>query len=169
MRANAGGGIDASGAELFLENASVSGNGGMFSNLGGLALADTDIDATYTTVAGNDAQMSARISVYCTGAASGNVRNSILVGSGNSVDGCGGITFDTNGVDDSGLGGTNDNVGALNPAWFSNPAAGDYGLSASGETTFMDIAMHQAGDPLADIDGDPIPTDMPSFPGYDQP
>ena len=33
----------------------------------------------------------------------------------------------------------------------------------------MDIALWQPGDPVADIDGDPIPTDLPSFPGYDQP
>ena len=33
----------------------------------------------------------------------------------------------------------------------------------------MDIAMWEDGDPTADVDGDDIPTDMSSFPGYDQP
>jgi hypothetical protein len=54
-------------------------------------------------------------------------------------------------------------------SWFAMPDMGDYHLTTSGETEFADIAMWQEGDPLTDIDGDPIPTDMPSFPGYDQP
>ena len=33
----------------------------------------------------------------------------------------------------------------------------------------MDIAQWDEGDPLFDFEGDAIPTDMPSFPGYDQP
>ncbi len=33
----------------------------------------------------------------------------------------------------------------------------------------MDIAQWTKGDPLTDIDGDAIPQEMPSFPGYDQP
>ena len=169
VRGNAGGGIDASGAQVYLVNTSVSGNGGNFSTLGGLALGDTTFEATFSTVAGNNAQLDARVSLYCTGATTGSVRNSIVVGSGNSVDGCGGLTFTNSGVDQTGLGLSNDNVGALNPGWFTNPAAGDFHLSATGDGIFEDLAQWEDGDPLADFDGDAIPTAAPSHPGYDQP
>ena len=53
--------------------------------------------------------------------------------------------------------------------WFVSLGMNDYHLTTAGETAFMDIAMWQTGDPLADVDGHPIPTDVPSFPGYDQP
>jgi hypothetical protein len=169
VRANAGGGIDASGAVVDLRNSAIAGNGGMFSTLGGLAIADSEVSAAYTTIAGNDAQISTRISLYCTGVTTGSVANSILLGSGASIDGCGGLEFATNAVDIGGLPPGNDNVGPLDPGWFSSPGTGDFHLTTSGGTTFMDIASWQEGDPLFDIDGEPIPTDMPSFPGYDQP
>jgi len=68
---------------------------------------------------------------------------------------------------DHDLGGSNFNVG-YDATWFS-PDDGDVHLTPAGEAVLMDIAMWQPGDPSADIDGDPIPTDVPSFPGYDQP
>jgi hypothetical protein len=51
------------------------------------------------------------------------------------------------------LGGDNSVVGAVDDGWFSNYDVGDFHLSATGQTTFMDIAEWNDGDPLVDIDG----------------
>ena len=166
---NNGGGIDQVGGELRMTNSVVALNGGSVSPFGGLSIDGVDILVSYTTIAGNDSQNTG-MSIRCSGANTGEVRNSIVSGEdASSVDPCAGVSVLSSRVDEGGLGGTNTNVGAFDPGWFSNPATGNYHLTGSGETVFMDIADWQAGDPLFDVDGDPIPTDMPSFPGYDQP
>ncbi|MBL4683325.1 MAG: hypothetical protein JKY37_01955 [Nannocystaceae bacterium] len=166
---NNGGGIDQVGGELRMTNSVVALNGGSVSPFGGLSIDGVDILVSYTTIAGNDSQNTG-MSIRCSGANTGEVRNSIVSGEdASSVDPCAGVRVLSSGVDEGGLGGTNTNVGAFDPGWFSNPAMGNYHLTGSGETVFMDIADWVTGDPLFDVDGDPIPTDMPSFAGYDQP
>ena len=169
VASNSGGGIDVSGGELNILNSAVGLNGNdLTSQIGGVAVDGTQVSVTYSVVAGNRALASSRASLYCSGGVSGEVRNSILVAGGDSIDGCGSLTLETNAVD-AALQGANENVGAISASWFSSLGANDYHLTASGEAVFMDIAQWTKGDPLTDIDGDAIPQDMPSFPGYDQP
>src|SRR5690606_9907963 len=100
----------------------------------------------------------------------GFVRNSILLGRDPlSLSGCTGITFSGNAVDEPvGFAGNQD-VGMFESAWFVDPAAGDFQLTAAGQAALAGIAQWQEGDPLYDHAGDPIETGGPSFPGYDQP
>ncbi len=136
--------------------------------VGGVAVNGTAVDVRYSTIVDNESTAAGSESFACDGAVSGEVRNSIVVGAGGSVDSCSGVTFSGNAADEA-LGGTNDNVGAFVAGWFMNLGANDFGLTASGETTLMDIAQWAEGDPVTDIDGELIPQEMPSFPGYDQP
>lgn len=167
---NNAGGLDIAGGELHMRNSVVARNGDEFSStVGGIALDGTIVDITYSTIAINEALTAARGSLFCSGGESGSIRNSTIVADGNTIDGCAAALLATNAVDDSGIGGPNDNVGAADPGWFSNVGADNFHLSMTGETVFMDLAQWQDGDPTTDVDGDPIPTDMPSFPGYGQP
>ena len=168
VRANSEGGLDQTGGSLSLVNSVVAGNGGSFSAFGGISLDGVEVEVAYATIAGNDSQ-NAGMSFRCSGTNSGAVRNSIIVGADPASVDCSGPLFESNAVDETGLGATNQMVGAFNPGWFSNPGAGDFTLTASGESEFMDIAQWADGDPLFDFEGDAIPTDAPSFPGYDQP
>lgn len=168
VRANSGGGIDQVSGELRLTNSAVALNGGTLSPFGGISLDGVDVVATYSTIAGNDSQNSG-MSIRCSGMNSGTVRNCIISGAdAASIDACSGVTLVDNAVDEMVLPG-NTFVGAVDGGWFVDAVSGNFHLTASGEAEFMDIAQWQDGDPLADVNGDAIPTDMPSFPGYDQP
>ena len=171
IASNDAGGISASGdtTEVLLVNSAVVDNTNTDS-IPAISLQNSaDIFVTYSTITDNLAGIGETDSIVCSGS-SGEVRNSIVLGAqANSVAGCTGVAFSFSAVDENGLGASNANVGAHEDAWFANPLTGNYHLSATGETTFMDIAEWQEGDPAADVDGDPIPTDMPSFPGFDQP
>jgi hypothetical protein len=170
VRANAGGGMVVDGAttSLAMENSVVGDNVGAAAGPG-VRVISADIAITYSTVVSNGTFANPD-NIECLSGAGGEVRNSIFSGpNGNSIITCAGLSWDYNAMDTSGLGGTNDNVGMYDAAWFVSPGTGNYGLSSAGEPEFMDIAQWQDGDPLADFEGDPIPTDMPSFPGYDQP
>jgi hypothetical protein len=170
VRANAGGGMVVDGAttSLAMENSVVGDNVGAAAGPG-VRVISADIAITYSTVVSNGTFANPD-NIECLSGAGGEVRNSIFSGpNGNSIITCAGLSWDYNAIDTSGLGGTNDNVGMYDAAWFVSPGTGNYGLSSAGEPEFMDISQWQDGDPLADFEGDPIPTDMPSFPGYDQP
>ena len=166
VRANAGGGVVVNGATFIAEDSAIS------TNLGanpGVQVINSTLELTYSTLVGNFASGGTPDSIQCTNP-SGFVRNSVVQGEGaTSVAGCGALSWDYSAVDTSGLGGTNDNVGAWTSSWFEMPDSGNYHLTSAGETGLDGIAEWQAGDPLFDVDGDAVPTDMPSFPGYDQP
>ncbi len=167
---NDDGGIVTQTGELWIENSVIATNGnGTLSVFGGVTTNTTAVDITYSTLLGNAAMNTARGSLFCLGGESGSIRNSIIAGSGDSIDGCDAITFETNAVDASSLGGSNPNVGPAMAAWFLDLSMDNYRLSPNGATVFADIAMWQEGDPLVDVDGEPIPTMTPSLPGYDQP
>jgi hypothetical protein len=170
VRNNGGGGISVAGGDLELANSVVALNGNGISIFGGISLNTADVFVTYSTIAGNDSA-NATMSVQCSNMVSGEVRNSIIVGAdGESVGTCAPLSFTTNAMDLAvPLAGGNVNVGAFVNGWFTSAAMGDYRLSASGQGVIPEAATWQEGDPLFDFDGDPIPTDMPSFPGYDQP
>lgn len=170
VRANSEGGIDQTGGALSLVNSVVALNGSLAATFGGLRLDSVEVQVTYSDVVGNQSGTGSRSSIFCVGGGGGEVRNTIAAGPGGStISGCAALSFETNAVDTSGLGATNTSVGMYDNGWFSNPGAGDFTLTASGETEFMDIAQWVEGDPLFDFEGDAIPTDVPSFPGYDQP
>lgn len=167
VRANSGGGVVVNGASLEARNSAISNNLG---SSPGMQLFNGSIEVSYSTLVGNFASGGTPDTLQCT-APSGFVRNSIVSGeSASSISGCAALDWDYNAVDTTGLGATNDDsIGAWDSGWFAAPDTGDYHLTASGETEFMDIAQWQDGDPLTDVDGDAVPTDVPSFPGYDQP
>ncbi len=169
VASNSGGGIDVSGGELNILNSAVGRNGDGFSSLfGGISANSATLDLRYSSIVANSSVDSGSSSLQCIGATSGSVSNAIIVADGNSVDVCASLDFSGVAADEM-LGGENQSVGSAISTWFVSPATNDYHLTASGEAVFMDIAQWTKGDPLTDIDGDAIPQEMPSFPGYDQP
>ena len=168
---NTAGGIDVSSGQLLMRNSAVGRNGDdLSSTVGGLRLDGTAVDITYSSLVGNEALNSTRGSLFCVGGETGSIRNSILVGVGSSIGGCDGLTFENDALDDPGVMGTNvQDVGPTMPAWFSGLGVGDFHLTTTGAMAFGGLATWEVGDPLTDVDGDPIATDGVSTPGYDQP
>ncbi len=167
---NDSGGLDIAGGELLARNSVVGLNGDPLTSLiGGMRLDGTAVELTYTTIIGNQAMTAARSSLFCAGSGSGVIRNSIVAGAGDSIDACEMITFESNAVDTPGLGRSNLNVGMAMPEWFVDLSVDDFHLTATGEKELTNIATWQEGDPITDVDGDPIPMGAPSLPGYDQP
>jgi len=167
---NGGGGLDMSGGELRITTSAIGLNGNeLSSSVGGLRVDGTIVDVTYSSLVGNEALDNTRGSVFCVGGVSGVIRNSIVIGAGDSISGCDDIMFDWSALDTAGFSGSNVDVGPVTPGWFVGLAANDFHLTASGQETFADIALWEPGDPLTDIDGDPIPMEQSSTPGYDQP
>jgi len=164
---NAAGGIDISSGQLSMRNSAVGRNGDdLSSSIGGMRLDGTVVDITYSSIIGNEAINPARGSLFCLGGETGSIRNSIVVGAGSSIDGCDGITFSNDALDDPGVTGMDlVNVGPTMPAWFAGLGLGDFHLTATGEMVFGGLATWQPGDPLTDFDGDPIATDGESTPG----
>lgn len=132
-------------------------------------LDSTSVDITYSTIIGNEATNAARRSISCAGDEIGEIRNSIIATTGNSVDGCDRLSFLGNAVDDPDAAANGTEVGPAMPAWFVDLGMSNFHLSGAGADALMGIAMWQEGDPLTDIDDEAIPTEMPSAPGYDQP
>lgn len=125
------------------------------------------VDLRYVTVAGNT------LSMECWQPyPNGSVRNSILVGNGNSIQGANAsaclnaLSFIDNAVDQANYGAQ---VGAYQAGWFANPSQQDFHLSASGSTTFANVADWDEGDPLVDYDGDARPTSSRGRAGADEP
>ncbi|MEM9457496.1 MAG: hypothetical protein AAGF11_25175, partial [Myxococcota bacterium] len=170
VQTNDGGGIsvDGLGTHLYAENSVIAGNIGPVAGAG-IRIIAANAELTYSVVVSNGT-FAAPVNFECLGDVSGEVRNSIISGpNGNSINACDTLTWNTNALDTDNLGATNTNIGPYSNSWFVDPGIGDYHLDATQLPMFMDIAMWQKGDPITDIDGDPIPTEMASFPGYDQP
>lgn len=135
----------------------------------GLRITAAEVDITYSVIVSNGTFANPD-NVECLSNVSGAITNSIVLGPvGGSIVTCDGLSWEHNALDVVGLGATNQNVGAYDGAWFVEPGVGDYHLTTAGGMALMDMAMWQDGDPLADIDGDPIPVGGPSLPGVDQP
>ncbi|MEM7158876.1 MAG: hypothetical protein AAF799_38915 [Myxococcota bacterium] len=116
----------------------------------------------HSTIAGN------HNTVSCDGSSGGGeIRNSIIVGAypGSFSSWCS-LTFADNAVD-GGLG-AGQSVGIFDSDWFVDAPAGDFHLSAEGQSVFADIADWDEGDPLFDVDGDPRPQEAPGYPGIDE-
>jgi hypothetical protein len=167
---NSGGGINCVAGELALENSAIGLNGNAFaSSVGGVRVDGTAVTITYSSIVANEALLDPRGSLSCTGGATGEVRNSIVVGGGSSVDACDAIAFVTSAVDDPMIGGTTVDVGPAMNAWFVALGLADFHLTMQGRTAMEGIAVWQDGDPVTDIDGDPIDLGALGYPGYDQP
>jgi hypothetical protein len=159
---NGGGGILAqASAELVLRNCFV---GGAVSDVDAIAVNASTLSALYTTIGGGPVLGGRARALYCEGAVIAAVRNSILVSADamSEVE-CAGAVL-TNSA-------TEADVGMLNIMWFMGYATGNFSLTASGATTFADIAQWTTGDPPTDIDGSPRPTvdGTPDYAGADTP
>jgi hypothetical protein len=166
VRANNNRGVSIDNATLRAQNSAISRNadGGP-----GIYAIDATFEITYSVLAGNNSSVGPDTMV-CLTAPSGFVRNSIVAGMAtNSVSNCGALTWETNAVDTAGLGASNESVGAYQAGWFLAPNDGDFRLTASGQSEFENIAQWQDGDPLTDIEMNPIPTEVESYAGYHQP
>lgn len=146
---NSGGGIVAeAGADLRMRNCFV---GGAAADVDAVAIDGSALDMLYTTVGGGTVLGGRARALYCSGATTVDVRNSILVSADPMPEvECAGAALTTST--------TEADVGNLNITWFDGYATGDFSLSPSGATTFADVAQWTTGDPPADIDGDLRPT-----------
>lgn len=145
---NAGGGLlGSSAASLTLRNCFV---GGGAQDVDAIAVNSSTLDMLYTTVGGGGVLAGQARALFCGGGATASARNSILVSADPVSDvECPGVTLTTSA--------TEADIGNLDVAWFNGYAAGDFSLSASGTSTFADIAQWRDGDPAIDIDGDARP------------
>ena len=158
---NSGGGVRAeNGAELVLRNCFV---GGASADVDAIALDGSILEMAYTTVGGGSVIVTQTRALFCTNGATADARNSILL----SLDPmpeivCPGVML-TNSASEAEVG--------FDATWFNGYATGDFSLSASGATTFADIAVWQSGDPTTDLDGDPRPAidGTPDYAGADVP
>jgi len=167
---NGGGGINCLAGELALENSAVGLNGNAFaSSVGGVRVDGTAMTIIYSSIVANEALSDPRGSLSCTGGATGEVRNSIVVSGGSSVDACDAIAFATSAVDDPAIGGTTTDVGPAMNGWFVDLGLADFHLTMQGRAAMEGIAIWQDGDPVTDVDGDPIDLGILGYPGYDQP
>lgn len=170
VRGNAGGGISSDGGLVQASVSAVVSNGDTWSSaFGGLWVTDANLDLRYSTIVSNGASSDVRRGIVCSGVVSGDVRNSVVFGGSSSANGCGAVSFAFSAVDDARLGPTNAVFESFSPAWYAGFGPLDPHLSRVGREALMGIAQWGDGDPTADIDGDPIAADAPSFPGFDQP
>ena len=160
---NSGGGVLAeNGAELVMRSCFVGSGGAVDTDA--IVVNGASLDLLYTTVGGGAVISQRTRALYCQGAAVVTARNSVLV----SLDmmpevECAGATL-TNTA-------TEAESGMLSAMWFANYATGDFTLTASGATTFADVAVWSVGDPGTDIEGDPRPEvdGSPDYAGADVP
>ena len=165
VRANGFGGVAVNNGSLHARNSAISRN---TDGAPGIQAINSTVELTYCTLAGNN-HLGGPDSMECLNP-SGFVRNSIITGAAvDSVSNCGALTWEGNAIDTAGLGDDNETIGSYLASWFQDPNAGNFRLSVAGVMVFEDIAQWEPGDPVADVDGSPIETQGPSFPGYHQP
>jgi len=166
---NAAGGVRMLGGHLELDNATVAANGDGLSGAG-LVLVSAEIDAIYSTVAGNDAF--GPDTLQCDGVTAGSIRNSILHGAENESSelACFMLEVENCAVDSAVFSGSgNVAVGGYQPGFFTDPSDGDFRLAAPPLTPYGDIAQWVDGDPPLDADGTERPVDVLGYAGIDQP
>ncbi|WP_096334060.1 hypothetical protein [Nannocystis exedens] len=181
LNKNLGEGLFVSGGAVRLENTFITENGDKANAdnpRGGLALAGgATATLVYVTLVGNNAYTGGGLSVECEpdpGVESVSLRNSIAFNAvGYSTFNCEGVevvshtaySAATDEPDDDNLGVATAEVPMLVGADAAIP-----GVYRPVPGTKLDgVAMFEGGDPDVDFEGDPRPTDEPSFPGADQP
>lgn len=168
---NNGGGIDASGEGSFiLENSFVTDNGSTKSFVGGLAVSGgADFNAIYSTVISNAATFGLAGSLSCDAPGSVLVRNSVIVGSNDSIS-CPEAQITGSAVDSSDPGPGNMKIEQSMVAdYFLAPFAGIFRVVEG--TALAQLATWHDGDPIEDFEGDPRPMDdsSPDYAGADVP
>lgn len=169
---NLGGGIKLTGGSVKLENSFVVSNGGSFSAVSGIVLANAaTLTALYTTIADNDGKNGVEDSLDCTNPGAVTLRNSIVFGQSDLTSVACDMATATNSVVDAMalMGAGTTVIKALDPAWFVMPESGNFQIKAG--APFEDVAIWEAGDPAADYDGDPRPANDgdPDYAGADRP
>ena len=153
---NSGGGLVVTAdTELHLWNSVIGANGTGLAERYAMELDASTFDVLDTTIAGNDSTGPA--SLWCSGGATGTIRNSIVVGLELPSIQCAGVEVVTSAIDTADLGG--DDVLVLdefNVGWFVDAPAGDFHLVS--DTLFEALGVRVMGDPVVDLDGDPRPT-----------
>lgn len=157
---NSGGGVRAeNGAELTLHNCFIDGD----VNAIGLEVTNASASVLYSTIA--TSTFGTTPAVSCTAPLEVDIRNSIVVSQGGAAPdelACASALLTNTALEDD--------VG-FNVGWFTSFDSGDFSLTASGTTTFADLAVWATGDPPTDIDGQPRPgvNGTPDYVGADVP
>ncbi len=156
-------GVVGTQADVALVNTTVSSNNATHDALffdGGR------VDVAYATVR-SDSTQGGR-SLACQGTTVGQVKNSILLGSGPvSIDDACGLEYVGNVLDTPALADGNWVEPAIDPAWFTSATTHDLHLSGDAPESWSQLATPDMTHPLHDIDGDARPS--PGYPGVDQP
>jgi hypothetical protein len=149
---NSGGGVLAqAGAELVLRNCFM---GGSINNEATTTVNGSDATILYSTLV---AGFGSATAMSCDGAATVDVRNSILVAeAGSSEIQCSGATIEHTAAEMN-LGGTNTGLGDVNTGWFADYVGGDLHLAATPPISIATTAQWETGDPPMDIDGEARP------------
>lgn len=109
------------------------------------------VDIRYSTLG---AGLGDATAVLCDGGSLVTASDSIILSRGNGPEVvCAMLAADHSASNSMLPGSANVEVGATMTTWFAGYNTGDFHLSASGETMFMDIAQWNNGDPAVDIDG----------------
>lgn len=151
---NLAGGIKFNGGSLGLISSYIVTNGGAFSAVVGITLADqASLEAVYATIVDNHGTAGVEDSLECTGHGTVTLRNSILFGrtAASSVD-CAAATASYSVVDAPSLQGVGDKViPAVDGDWFVAPQLRDFAIHP--DTPYKDVAVWKTGDALTDYDG----------------
>ena len=181
LHKNLGEGVFASGGSVKLENSFITENGDKANAdnpRGGVALAGgAAATLVYVTLVGNNAYTGGGLSVECepdAGVEAVSLRNSIAFNAvGYSTFNCEGVevvshsaySAATDEPNDDNLGVATAEVAMLVTADMAIPGV----YRPTPGSPLDGVAMFEGGDPDVDFEGDPRPTDEPSFPGADQP
>jgi len=166
---NLGGGIDANGnGSLTMENCFVTENGTNSLQKGAINVDGGDVDLVYTSVIANQATIGYPSSFTCGDVGVASVRNSVLVGGGESTK-CDAAQVVRSAVDNKIVGSTNYPVMPLALDTYFTSEDGIYRVKA--ETMLGEIGSWLADDPPTDFEGDARPTERGSmdYPGADVP
>lgn len=146
---NDGGGILAqNGAQLTLRNCFV---GGSVNNVASTTVNGSMATVLYSTLAAGYGTATA---VTCDGAATVEIRNSLLVAETDSDEiQCAGASIEYTAAEMN-VGGTNTGLGDMSTAWFIAYGSGDFHLAAMPPIAIATTARWEAGDPPIDIDGE---------------
>lgn len=158
---NLGGGVEANGnGSLVMENCFVTENGSTKLQQGAIQIDGGDVDVVYTTVVANQATIGFPSSFTCGAVGVATVRNSVLVGGGEST-ACADAEVVRSAVDNAMVGTTNFPVTPAAIGTYFTATDGVY--RAKADTMLGEIGSWLADDPPTDFEGDPRPTERGSM------
>lgn len=142
---NPTGGIVLSSGYIRVRNSMV---GGDVNDVAAMDVTGGTADILYTTLG---AGFGTAAALRCSGSATVNVRNSLLVARTSDPE----IDCMADSLEDSA---SEDELGNMNTSWFTAFATGDFHLTASAPGAVLSAAEWHEGDPATDIDGDSRPS-----------